>query len=87
MSERIASAAIMRRGRVYTLPPPARHRDVIELMFGENGIPVGGESDQGFVTDTGRFVGRRQAWIIAEAAGQIVERFEPEGILFSESLW
>lgn len=48
---------------------------------------VGGKA-QGFLTSTGRFVSREEAWGIALAAGQIVRRVGgDEGRLFSENLW
>ena len=44
---------------------------------------------QGFLTSTGRFVDRREAWNIAEAADQIIERpgRGRRGYLFSEDLY
>lgn len=85
-AESIAAAAIMQHGRLYTLPPPARHADIIRVIHHETGKPVGG--DQGFVTDAGRFVGRKQAWRIANEAGQKIEPIScAPGILFSEHLW
>lgn len=44
--------------------------------------------EQGFVTQHGRFVGREEAWRIAEAAGQIFARCGGDGEqLFSENLY
>jgi hypothetical protein len=64
--------------------PPARHDDIIHQC---PGMVV----QQGFVTNLGRFVGRRRAWKIAEAAGQIVSRCGGDtafgGTLYSENLW
>lgn len=86
VTERIVAAAIMQAGRLYALPAPARHADIISTIYAETGRPVTG--DQGFVTDAGRFVGRKQAWRIANAAGQEIAPIAcAQGILFSEHLW
>jgi hypothetical protein len=44
---------------------------------------------QGFITtDNGRFVDRAEAWVIADKAGQIINRGEGiDGLLFSENLY
>ena len=86
MSERIVAAAIMQRGKLYTLPAPARHADVIRVIAAETDQPVTG--DQGFITDSGRFVGRRQAFRIATEASQPLRNIAcAPGMLFSEHLW
>ncbi|NQT91469.1 MAG: hypothetical protein HQ559_01815 [Lentisphaerae bacterium] len=81
-------AAIRRRkdDKVWSLPRPARHGDVIGAVYDEVGGPVGDRYEQGFVTDDGRFVGRREAFLIARHAGQIVND-EAHDILFTEDLW
>ena len=57
--------------------------------------PVRGR-DQGFLTSTGRFVSREEAWGIAVASGQIIRRVggQPDYAidevgtkLYSENLW
>jgi hypothetical protein len=84
----IAAAAIRKGDRVYTLPPPARHHDIIRLIAEETAErPAVTEQDtQGFVTNEGRFVNRRQAVLVAIRAGQI-ERPKWPGGLYSEDLW
>lgn len=85
-AECIVAAAIMHRGKLYTLPPPFRHHDIIRVIYERTGRPADG--DQGFVTDAGRFVGREQAWRIANEAGQEIAAIAcAPGILFSEHLW
>jgi hypothetical protein len=83
--ERIFGPAIQKDGLLYTDAIPASHYSVSERMKRE-GIaePLNGE--QGFYTSLGRFVGRREARNIAEAAGQIVNPIT-SGKLFSEELW
>jgi len=89
MSERISAAAIrLPTGVVVSVRPPLRHHDCFQaaraqgIMFGEM---HGGE--QGFVTSEGRFVGRCDALPIAQTAGQIVGKTQPEDKLFSEDMW
>lgn len=92
MPERITAVAIKVGAMVVHMPEPYRHHDIIgKLPFG---YTLGGQ--QGFLTNTGRFVDRREAKRIAEAAKQIIanerdakgvpfKRTHPE--LFSEDLW
>lgn len=56
-----------------------RHADIITTVFNltglrtcTNGEDCTGESVQGFVTDSNRFVNRVTAKVIAEKAGQII---------------
>ncbi len=50
-----------------------------------------GEVEQGFIDQRGEFLTRREAWAVAEAAGQIVRRVGGDtiggGNLFSENLY
>ncbi|MCZ3377484.1 hypothetical protein [Rhizobium sp. AG207R] len=91
MTERIIAAAIQFAGTI-SLPPPARHHTIIQTMdleMGINGTKATPET-QGFLTDTGRFVNRVEAYYIALKAGQILtetNRTEKSPRLFSEDLW
>lgn len=88
MSERIVAAALRTPGNlVVTLPAPARHHDVIAAM-GAAGMSFEAiaNSDQGFVTAGARYLPRREAFVVAKAAGQL-NGCSVEGILFSEDLW
>lgn len=86
--ERIETAALLVDGVVWTLPRPARHHILIHAWCDSHyrdGQPARiGEHEQGFVTSTGRFVGREEAASIAFAAGQIDRH---KSGLFSEDLW
>lgn len=84
--ETIYAAAIRHKGRVCYMAPPSRHHDIIyNIAQNEGGFDQ--SSEQGFVTNDGRFVGREEAAKIAIEAGQIEQtKFQP-GILFSEDLW
>ena len=52
------------------------------VEIAEDGV---GEHEQGFITNTNRFVGRQEAKVIAEAAGQITAT--PHKELYSEDLY
>ena len=88
-SERIVAAAIY-FGMIFSLPAPARHHTIlnsIALVLG--GSMVLPPQTQGFLTSTGRFVNRIEAYSIAHREGQIIKKTgdtnTPE--LFSEDLW
>lgn len=84
----IVAAAIRKGDKVYTLPPPARHHDIISLIATETEErPAVKHPDvQGFVTDDGTFVDRKRAIRIAIEAGQITRPKWPPN-LYSEDLW
>jgi hypothetical protein len=85
--ERIIAAAIQYGGTI-SLPPPARHHTIIATMDTEMGIdgPLATPERQGFITSTGRFVNRIEAFDIAYRAKQFTK--ETRGPrLFSEDLW
>lgn len=70
-----------------------RHADIIHTVYTligkrtcTNGWDCTGESEQGFVTNKGRFVDRREAMHIAEAADQIIS-FTKSDELYSEDLY
>lgn len=85
---RIDRAAIrLMDGRVFDLPRPARHGDVIGHIVSTTDLThVSQGHTQGFVTDAGDFVDRYDGARIAHAAGQIAAPKE-SGVLFSEDLW
>lgn len=83
--ETIISVAIRHRGMIVAMPAPARHGDVLKPLYDLDGELVGPE-DQGFLTSTGRFVGRIEAADIARLAGQIAKLSWPP-FLYSEDLW
>lgn len=93
---RVTRAAIRHRGQVYSLPPPARHHDVMRHTWATVGLGrVGG--DQGFVLNDGQYVDRKRAHAVAKRAGQLIPRAggyrcgevnDRDGSdLFSEDLW
>lgn len=83
--ERIEMAAIrLPNGEVLTTPRPGRHHTIINNTLGWGPEAF---ADQGFVTNTGEYLNRWQAWRCAEKAGQIIRQTGPKGKLFSEDLW
>ena len=73
-------------GTVHSLPPPARHCDVLHSMF-EKGIRGSFLDGQGFELEDGTFVNRVEAGKAAIEAGQIKELAYTNDELFSEDLW
>ena len=88
-TERIAAAAVY-EGVIISLPPPARHHTILYSLNHALGSHLIGPNQQGFVTSTGRYVNRTEAYYIAERAGQLLPR-PADGYqgneLYSEDLW
>jgi hypothetical protein len=80
-------AAACRLGELtFTIPPPARHHDVLRAMMAR-GLPDY-EADQGFLDHRGVYLNRKTAMITAVQCGQVERDISgaiPE--LFSEDLW
>lgn len=90
MKERIVAAAVRAPDLgVYSLPPPARHGQVLRLVAScypdDDSVPH--KCEQGFVTDAFRYVDRTEARTIATAASQTSGRDMKLNELFSEDLW
>lgn len=85
-TRRIVAAAILQDGVVYSVSRPGRHHNVIRMMY-ESGNPQEEGHVQGFVTNEGIFVDRKDAYIIARDAGQILDKTFPSDTLFSEDVW
>jgi len=83
----IIGVAIVYAGKLYTLPKPNRHHDVIRAMSGG----VKGPDKQGFIDQNGRFLNRKEAMIHAEETGQLKRKpgkeFYKGEELYSEDLW
>lgn len=70
-----------------------RHADIIHTVYNllgkrtcTNGADCTGEHEQGFVTNKGRFVDRKEAMLIARAAGQLINVYATD-TLYSEDLY
>lgn len=87
---RVVAAAVLFVGKVYSMPPPARHHHVLMQIARELGIPSVRGEEQGFVLSDERFCRREPAWRIAEEAGQLLPRAPTDGqghALYSEDVW
>ena len=82
---KIKAAAILLDNVIISLDPPARHHNIIYKLAAE-GFPTPIKGIQGFITDEGDFVDRREAANIALAVGQCEKLMAPPN-LFSEDLW
>jgi hypothetical protein len=80
------AVAISAFGIIASLPAPARHGDVLRKLWDFNQTVVVGPDRQGFLTNTGRYVNRRDAAVIALAARQ-VDKLMTDPDLYSEDLW
>ena len=90
--ERIAGAAVKTNrgtGVVISVPIPGRHPDVRDFIIWTLGLDrwVFIRDKQGFVTNTGRFVDRKEGLTIATAAGQIIHKHPSYNELYSEDMW
>lgn len=84
----VAAAIRTADGKVWTLPQPARHNDLVKVIFKETGKPVHvPREDWGFVDEKGQFYRRRAAEHHARTAGQLTKPLIGGGILTSEDLW
>lgn len=86
--ETIIRAAVKYDKGVMHLPIPARHGDVLRRLHKYGGNDPGPDG-QGFLTNTGRFVSRKEGYTIAKAAGQIIHKSGNlhDGVLYSEDMW
>lgn len=86
---RIVAAAIRTHGITCSMPAPARHHHVIHAMYYAGwGDESRSEHEQGFLDSAGVFLTREEAYVVAEAAGQIIARGPHRvGMLFSEDVW
>ena len=80
----IIAAAIKVGDQVFHAPQPARHHHVIQVVRAAGLTAHGGI--QGFITEDGGFVDRREGASIALASGQIKGLGWPPD-LYSEDLW
>ena len=81
-TKKIVAVALKLGDKIYTLPPPARHSDLFKLEEKE----ILARAEQGFLTNEGQFVTRKQAAVIAVRAGQVKSPSIPS-CLISEDLW
>jgi hypothetical protein len=85
----VVAAAIQAFGLTFSLPPPARHHNVLHLMHKLEipDRPIWIMSRQGFLLSNGSWVSRKDAWLVAVAAEQLLDRAGNGPELFSEDVW
>lgn len=84
---RVVCAACISGNGVIVVSP--RHGDTLcRAGFAQIGErPLTGPGQQGFIDQWGRFMDRKEAWRVAEAAGQILYEVSSPGTLYSENLY
>jgi ethanolamine utilization microcompartment shell protein EutL len=82
--QQITHVALKDGNKIYSLPAPNRHHNVIGMIGGTHGQEV-----QGFLDANGVFLNRKQAFVVAQMTGQLNRQpFGYQGPeLFSEDLW
>ncbi|ARK07545.1 hypothetical protein LAV_00170 [Sphingobium phage Lacusarx] len=88
MAEIVVAAAVRHGTLTISAPPPARHYSLIHPFYDLTQKRITPDN-QGFLTNTGRFVGRAEALQIALAANQplIDHPSRNDRELYSEDLW
>ncbi len=75
-------------GKVWSLPRPARHNDVLRKLRAEGAQTDELDPDmQGFLTGSGAFTRRTPAYVIATKAGQILGGQIQTPQLSTDDLW
>jgi hypothetical protein len=83
----IVAAAIVQNGKVWSVPAPGRHCDVIQHM-NNCGVELTADLEaQGFLTSNGVFLTRTEAKQTAIESGQLKTNNPILKELFSEDLW
>jgi hypothetical protein len=86
----ITHVAIRWGGKVWSLPKPNRHYDVlrhIRAATGAETVDVESEDDEGFLDASGRYLRRVSAKMSARINGQILPGRGEQRALYSEDLW
>ena len=88
---RITHVAIRFQDKIWSLPAPNRHNDIIRLIVQETGVKYvdARDDDQCFLIDGQLWARRKPALRIARAAGQLKPGClgEKLGALYSEDVW
>jgi hypothetical protein len=86
--ERIIAAAVQHfdNGQIWAVEAPGRHHHVLWVMDMLH-VPPMYHRDQGFLTNWGRYVDRKEAALIAAAANQLINKQSTPSELFSEDVW
>jgi len=90
---RVVAAAVFVQGNefrhdlILSMPPPARHSDIIRAAASLGMEVLFVQESQGFLLSDGRFARRKPALVIAREAGQVLRETAPHVGLFSEDVW
>lgn len=87
--ETIVAAAVKVDSKVYSLPAPARHPDILDYIadIDVKLLQRPHYHCEGFLTSENRFVSRYDAAQIARRAKQIINPDYMHDILYTEDLW
>lgn len=85
--EPLTHVAIMFDGRMWSLPRPYRHHDIIRMIVWLNPDVTSVDGRQGFLDARGRFLTRQMAAVNAELNNQIKNGKMIGSVLTSEDLW
>lgn len=83
----VIAAAVLQDGKIYTMPPPKRHNDIIHAMSRTEGLERVTSEQQGFLLSNKTFATREEARLVADEAEQTSDRDKHQEKLFSEDLW
>lgn len=90
-STMITHVAIRFQNKIWSLPPPNRHHDIIRLIVKETGVKYvdARDDDQGFLIDGVDYYRRKPALRHAKQCGQLKPGClgEKLGKLYSEDVW
>lgn len=91
MAPRVVSAAVIGPdGKLYTMPPPARHVDVVSYMHYIHDVRYPGNEPsgcKGFILSNGEFADRVLARKCAEANKQLIAGCSQGIELYSDDVW
>lgn len=90
MANNIVAAAIrIDDGRIFTVPRPGRHHDVIKEIRASGYTGPVGSWRQGFINEHGVFLSRKEALAVVLTSGELSleDCHAPRTGLFSEDLW
>lgn len=87
---KITHVAIRFQGKIYSLPQPNRHSDVIKKIAEDTDVQYvdSRDEDQGFLDENGYYLNRKQALSRALINNQVKDKDNIRcNMLFSEDLW
>ncbi|MHB8413911.1 MAG: hypothetical protein ACYDB1_00755 [Acidiferrobacteraceae bacterium] len=83
---KVQASAIKHREKVYALPPPAKHPDIIRHWH-HKGLDIS-KGQRGFILSDGTFANRHRAYMVAKRANQIRKEMPAHRTrLHSEDVW